>query len=139
MSCTAVYTGINTPVDERDTVIAFSWPPYGIGQAIIFFALWFLSFILLFFPRLISAAADWMSTILPHMVWFGLSANLECRSEMCCMRLAENAGHKNRPKIRHLGAVAQFCGAISSQLRHASTVGKNLLNSNISPHVLTIW
>jgi len=22
-----------------------------------------------FFPRLISAAADWMSAILPHMVW----------------------------------------------------------------------
>ena len=22
-----------------------------------------------FFPRLISAVADWMSTILPHMVW----------------------------------------------------------------------
>jgi len=22
-----------------------------------------------FFPRLISAAVDWMSTILPHMVW----------------------------------------------------------------------
>jgi len=35
------------------------------------FALWFLSFFfyLFFFPRLISAAADWMSTILPHMVW----------------------------------------------------------------------
>jgi len=31
------------------------------------FALWFLS--ILFFPRLISAAADWMSTILQHMVW----------------------------------------------------------------------
>jgi len=30
------------------------------------FALWFLSF---FFPRLISAVGDWMSTILPHMVW----------------------------------------------------------------------
>jgi len=29
------------------------------------FALWFL----LFFPRLISAVADWMSAILPHMVW----------------------------------------------------------------------
>jgi len=26
----------------------------------------FLSF---FFPRLISAVADWMSAILPHMVW----------------------------------------------------------------------
>jgi len=26
-------------------------------------------FYLLFFPRLISAAADWMSSILWHMVW----------------------------------------------------------------------
>jgi len=29
------------------------------------FALWFV----LFFPRLIIAVADWMSAILPHMVW----------------------------------------------------------------------
>jgi len=28
-----------------------------------------LSFLLSFFPRLISAVADWMSAILPHMVW----------------------------------------------------------------------
>ena len=38
------------------------------------FALWFLLllssvFYLSFFPRLISAVADWMSAILPHMVW----------------------------------------------------------------------
>jgi len=36
------------------------------------FVLWFLSFFLsifLVFPRLISAAADLMSTILRHMVW----------------------------------------------------------------------
>jgi len=35
------------------------------------FALWFLlsSSSSSFFPRLISAVADWMSTILPHMVW----------------------------------------------------------------------
>jgi len=32
------------------------------------FALWFLSYSL-FFPRLVSAVGDWMSTILPHMVW----------------------------------------------------------------------
>jgi len=34
------------------------------------FAMWFLSssFIYLF-SRLISAAADWMSTTLPHVVW----------------------------------------------------------------------
>jgi len=30
------------------------------------FALWFLSS---FFPRLISAVGDWISTILAHMVW----------------------------------------------------------------------
>jgi len=37
------------------------------------FVLWFLIssflFLLSFFPRLISAVADWMSTILPHMMW----------------------------------------------------------------------
>jgi len=35
------------------------------------FILWFLlSFCLIsFFPRLISAIADWMYTILPQMVW----------------------------------------------------------------------
>ena len=32
------------------------------------FALWFLSSAS-FFPRLISAVGDWMSTILPYMVW----------------------------------------------------------------------
>jgi len=29
----------------------------------------YLSFFFFFFPRLISAVADWMSTILLHMVW----------------------------------------------------------------------
>ena len=40
---------------------------------------------------------------------------------------------KKSPKIRHLGTIAQLCRAISSQLRHISTIGKNLLNSSISP------
>jgi len=33
------------------------------------FALWFLSFFPSLFPCLMSAAADWISTILPRMVW----------------------------------------------------------------------
>ena len=33
------------------------------------FILWFVSIFCLLFPRLISAAADWMSTILLHMAW----------------------------------------------------------------------
>ena len=56
---------------------------------------------------------------------------------MCYTRLAGNAGPKNSPKNRHLGTIAQLCRAISSQLRHMSRMGKNLLSSNISstcPH-----
>jgi len=40
-------------------------------------------------------------------------------------------------KNRRLGTIAQICRAISSQLRHISTIGKNLLSSNMSstcPH-----
>ena len=59
---------------------------------------------------------------------FGLGANLECRSEICCMRLAEIQD----AKIRHLHTIAQHCPAISLQLKHVSTIGENLLNSSIS-------
>ena len=56
---------------------------------------------------------------------------------MCCTRLAGNTGRKNDAKNRHLRTIAQLCRAISSQLRHVTTIGKNLLSSNISstcPH-----
>ena len=52
------------------------------------------------------------------------SVNLECRSETCCARHAGNTGPKKVAKNRHLGTIAQFCRAISSQLRHVSTIGK---------------
>jgi len=52
---------------------------------------------------------------------------------MCCMRLAGNTGHKNDAKNHHLRTIAQLSRAISSQLRHVSTIGKNLLSSSISP------
>ena len=35
-------------------------------------------------------------------------------------------------KNRHLRTIAQLCRAVSSQLRHVSTIGKKLLNSNMS-------
>ena len=40
-------------------------------------------------------------------------------------------------KNRHLGTIPQVCWAISSQLRHVSTIGKNLVSINMSstcPH-----
>ena len=51
---------------------------------------------------------------------------------MCCTWLAGNTGRKNDAKNRHLRTIAQKCRAISSQLRHASTIGKKMLSSNIS-------
>jgi len=47
------------------------------------------------------------------------------------MRLAENTGRKKSPKNRHLGTIAQLCRAMSSQQRHISTIGQNLISSNI--------
>jgi len=44
---------------------------------------------------------------------------------------------KKIAKNRHLGTIAQLCRAVSSQVRHVTTIGKKLLNSNISsrrPH-----
>ena len=51
---------------------------------------------------------------------------------MCWTWLAENTGCKRVAKNRHLGTIAQFCRAISSQLRHVWTIGKKILSSNMS-------
>jgi len=73
----------------------------------------------------------------------GLSANLECRSEMCCTRIAENTECKQDAKIGYLRPIVQlydtrvhglctwvvgtelYCfTTMSSQLRHVSTIRK---------------
>jgi len=73
---------------------------------------------------------------LPYFhTWCGLSANLGCRSETCCTRLAENTGRKKVAKNRHLGTIAQLCRAISSQLRHLSTVRKQLVKQQYLLHM----
>jgi len=57
------------------------------------FALWFLLlFIYLFF---VAYSQPSQTGCLPYFhTWCGLSANLGCISETCCMRLAENTGRK---------------------------------------------
>ena len=83
------------------------------------FVRWFLSsssffffLLLLFFPRLISAAVDWMSTM--H------AARWKCRTQ-------------KSPKIGRLGTISQLCRAISSQPRHTSTIGKKLVKEQYLP------
>jgi len=73
---------------------------------------------------------------LPYFnTWCSVSATLECRCEACCTWLAENTGCKKWPKIRHLGTIAQLCRAISSQLRHVSTIGKKLVKQQYFLHM----
>ena len=51
-------------------LLLFLWPPYVIGKAIYIFILWFLSISLsFFFPRRISAAAGWISTMRILYFW----------------------------------------------------------------------
>jgi len=78
------------------------------------------------------------SVCLPYCyTWCSLSANLEYRSEMCCTRSLEIQDAKTTEKSHHLHTIAQLCPTESSQMRHVSTIGNKLLNSNTSficPH-----
>jgi len=100
------------------------------------FALWFL---FLFF--LTWSQRSEIGCLLYFHTWCGLSANIECRSEMCCTWLVENTGCKKSPS-GHV-PITQLYRAISSQLRHVSTIGKNLLSSNISSscpyNMVNLW
>jgi len=56
---------------------------------------------------------------------------------MCCTRLDENTGCKKSSKIRHLCTIAQLLQAVSSQLRHVSTIGKKLVKQQYLPHMFS--
>jgi len=97
------------------------------------FILWFL---LLssssFFHRRISAVADWMSTILPHMVWPW------CKFRMQVWNVLHVARWKYRmQKWRKKSSSKHHCttlsGSISAKKARINNHKKNLLNSNTSP------
>jgi len=115
------------------------WSPYGIGRPYIFSSCFFFFFLLssffsspnlissYFFPRLISAVADWMSTIglLAHSLWYGLSANLRCRSETCYTGLAQIQDAKSRQKIAFWAPSHNFVWLyLRNKGMHVSTIGK---------------
>jgi len=128
---------VTIDLDDTNGSGSCLWPPYGIGQAIIFSSCGF--FFLSFFFFILACCQPSQIGCLPYFhTWCGpISANVGCRSETCCTRLAENTGHKKSPKIRHLHttAVAQLCPAMSLQLRHISTMGKKLVKQQYLPHV----
>jgi len=84
------------PTFRPNVASVLLWSPYVIGQAIIFCPVASSIYrYLSFFLALISAVYHIL-----HMVWPSCELRkLECRSEICCTRLAGNAGPKNRQKI----------------------------------------
>jgi len=93
---------------------------YGIGQTITFSCC--VSIYLLFFPRLISAAAHWC----------GLSANLECMSECAERGSLKMQDPKKSPKIAIWAPSHNFVGLCLRNQGMYRQSEKKLLSSNMS-------
>jgi len=72
-----------------------------IGQAIIFCSSGFFSLSFFVFFSLAYSQRLQIGCLPYYHTWCGLSANLECRSVMCCTGLTENTGRKNSPSGHH--------------------------------------
>ena len=93
----------------------------------LYFALWFLSFYLSFFssPNLSGRRSDVYHTCTHGVALVRiLNAGVKCA--------ARGSLEIQDAKNRHFGTIAQLCRARSSEVRHVSTIGKNLLNTNTS-------
>ena len=92
------------------------------------FALWFLSFF--FYLFFLAWPQRPQIGCLPYFyTWCGPNANLECRSEMCCTRLAGNAGPQ---KIAIWAPSHNLLGYILATEAHIDNRKEKLLSSNIS-------
>jgi len=68
---------------------------------------------------------------LPYFhTWCGLSANLECRSEMCRKRLPENTGRKKSLSGHHRTTLSGYIFATKARINNRK---KHLLRRNICP------
>jgi len=83
------------------------------------FALWFLSSF--FSPNLSSRRLD-----VYFYTWCGSSTNLECRSEMCCMWLAENAGPKKSPSGHHHTTLSGYIFATKARIHNQKKTNSNI-------------
>ena len=90
------------------------------------FVLWFLSSFVLFF--LTKSQRSEIGCLPYFHTLCDLSANLECMSEMCCTRLAENTGRKNSPSAHHRAHLSGYIFATQARIDNR----KNFLSSNIS-------
>ena len=104
-------------------------PPCVADADIIFLpcGFFFFLFLLFFFLRLISAVAEWMSTILSSTHGVALARIQNAALKCAAHGSLKIQDAKKSPKIRHQHTIAQLCRAISSQRRHVSTIEKKLV------------
>ena len=94
--------------EDCPILVVLLWPSYGIRQAIMFLPCGFFFYLL--FSFLVYSQPSQIGC-LPYLhTWCGLSANLGCRSETCCTRLAEMQDAKKSLNIRHLAPSHKFVG-----------------------------
>ena len=97
--------------------------------------LWFLSSSFFFLPSPILSGGR-IGCLRYFFTCWGLSVNLGCRSEMCCMRLAENTLRKNNeksPSAHHRTTLSDYISATKACMDNP----KKMLNNNTSsmcPH-----
>ena len=99
------------------------------------FALWFLLLSFFFFissPNLSRHRLDVYHTS-THGVALVRILAAGLKHAACGLLKIQNA--KKVAKNRRLGTIAQFCRAISSQLRHISTIGKKIFKQQYLPYM----
>ena len=113
-------------------VIYFYGRPVEYGRPLYFCPVVSSSIFFLFFLAYSQLSQIWC---LPYFhTWCGLSANLRCRSELCCTWIAENIGRKKSPKNSPSGHhCTNLSGYIFPTKARIDNREKNLLNSSISP------
>jgi len=96
------------------------WPPYGIGQAIIFLPCAFFYLSSSSFLFLAESRPLQIGCIPYFHAWHGLSANLRCRSETCCTWVADNTGckkiAKNSPSGHHRTTLSGYICATKARI-----------------------
>jgi len=98
-------------------------------------ALAHISIFVLFFLLFFLAKSQWSQTgCLPYFyTWYGPSANLECRPEMCYMQLAGNAGLKKSPSAHHCETLSSCIFATKARIDNQKKVVKQHISSTC-PH-----
>jgi len=97
------------------------------------FALWFLLSISFFSsPNLSCRRLDVYQTCIHNVALVKIQDAGLKHAAHCSLKIQSA---KISPKIRHMGTIVQLCRAMSSQLRHVSTIGNKLVKQQYLLHM----